>query len=383
MDSKRDYYEVLGVPRDADEATIKRAYRNLAKQYHPDVNKSPDAEAKFKEVSEAYEVLVDGKKRANYDQYGHQGVNFGQGGFSWQDFSHYHDISDLFGGSDFFGQGNIFDLFFGGSRGGFSRRGDSALRGSDIRYDIELSLEEIASGVEKKIGIARFERCGKCNGTGSQTGKMKSCAQCNGRGQRVSQQRTPFGVFQTMTSCDGCAGRGKVAEKKCEPCNGAGVEKKSRDIEVKIPAGISHGSHLRLRGQGNAGPYGGPTGDMHVVVHEREHDFFERHGSDLLCDKSITFSQAALGTEVDIPRIGGGNVRLKIPAGTQSHMVFRMAGQGLPRLQGQGRGDMHVKVKVYIPKKMSSKQKELIKKLSEVEDKPGEGIFEKIKSAFT
>jgi len=379
MADKRDYYEVLGVQKNADEASVKKAYRTLAKQYHPDVNKEPGAEEKFKEVSEAYEVLVDPAKRSNYDQYGHQAVNFGNGGFQWQNFHHFDDIEDMFAGSDFFGR-NMFDLFFGGSRGVNSRSG--AVRGGDIRYDVDLSLEEIAGGVEKNIHVTRFERCGECKGTGSVGGGLKTCPDCKGRGQVMRQQRTPFGLFQTVTTCGKCAGRGKVVDNPCKVCSGTGVERKSRDVKVKIPAGVQEGNHIPLRGEGDSGEYGGPSGNLYVVLHEKDHPVFKRHGEDILCEATITFTQAALGTELDVPAIKG-SAKLKIPGGTQSHTVFRLKGQGLPRLQGSGRGDEHVRVIVQIPKKLNKKQKEIVEQLSKVEDKPDSGIWDKIKGTFS
>jgi len=379
MPDKRDYYEVLGVAKNASEEDIKKAYRTLAKQFHPDLNKSPDAAEKFKEVSEAYEVLTDAQKRANYDQYGHQAVNFGQGGFTWQDFHHYNDIEDIFGG-DMFGS-SIFDMLFGGQRGGFQSQRSGVARGADLRYDIEVSLEEIASGVSKKIYVKRQESCPECKGTGSRTGALKTCPECKGRGQVMRQQRTPFGFFSSVTPCSRCDGRGKVVEDPCRNCNGTGVENKSREIDVKIPAGIAEGNHLRLKGEGSAGPFGGPKGDLYVVVHEKEHPVFTRAGDDLELQTTITFTQAALGSEVEVAVISG-KAKLKIPAGTQSNTVFRLPGQGLPRLGRKGRGDEHVRVMVEIPKKLSKKQRELIEQLAKVEDKPGENIWDRMKDAL-
>ncbi|MBU0763160.1 MAG: molecular chaperone DnaJ [Candidatus Altiarchaeota archaeon] len=381
MAGKRDYYEVLGISKGASEKEVKKAYRQLAKQFHPDVNKAPDAEAKFKEVSEAYEVLTDQQKRATYDQYGHQGVNFGSDGFNWQrDFTHFSDIEDLFGGSDFFGHGNIFDMFFSGQNQ--RKRGSGELRGSDIRYDIDVTLEEINSGVNRKINIFRHERCIGCNGSGSKTGKLQTCQVCRGRGQEIKQQRTPFGMFQSVSTCTKCGGVGRLPEKPCTTCNGNGIEKKSKDIDVKVPAGVRDGSHLRLSGEGNAGPYGGPKGDLYVVIHEADHSIFTRHEDDILCDISITFTQAALGAEIDVPTIDG-RVSLKIPEGTQNHTVFRLKNQGLPHLRGGGRGNEHVRVTIEVPKILSKKQRQILEEYRKIEPKVGQNIWDKLKGIFT
>jgi molecular chaperone DnaJ len=379
MADKRDYYEVLGIKREAAEDEIKSAYRTLAKQYHPDVNKNPGAEERFKEISEAYEVLADKDKRAKYDQYGHAGVNFGGQGFEWQNFSHFGDIEDMFEGGDFFGR-NIFDLFFGQGMGGRMRERGGAVRGTDIRYDIDLSLEEIASGVERKIRVTRYEACGECRGTGSRTGGFKTCPDCKGRGQVTRQQRTPFGYFASTSLCGRCDGRGKVVDDPCPVCKGEGIEKRGRDIDVTIPAGIAEGNHLRLRGEGNTGLFGGPKGDMYVVVHEKEHPVFTRRGDDLACEVRMTFTQAALGTELEVPTIKG-TAKLKVPAGTQSHSVFRLRGEGLTRLRG-GKGDEHVRVIVEVPKKLNKRQRDILEQLSTVEDKPGGNIWDRIKDAL-
>lgn len=369
MTEKRDYYDVLGVSKDASDEQIKKAYRSLAKKFHPDMNKQEGAEQRFKEISEAYEVLRDSSKRQDYDRYGHQGVNFGQGGFDYhRDFTHFGDIEDLFSGS-------LFDMFFGG-RGSATRRGATSARGTDIRYDIDISLSEVAHGTKKNIRLSRFERCKDCAGSGSETGKRKTCPACGGSGQAIRQQRTPFGMFQTASRCPRCSGSGRIVDKPCGSCGASGVKKVSRDIEISIPKGIMEGQHMRLKGEGNAGEIGGALGDMYVVIHEKEHDFFKRHGSDLYCEVPISFTQAALGDEIEVPTIWG-KVKLKIPEGTQSHSVFRIKNQGLPGISGP-RGNQNVKVKIETPKKLNSKQRQLLEQYSKSEPRPGPSIWEKL-----
>ncbi|MFH1789351.1 MAG: molecular chaperone DnaJ [Candidatus Altiarchaeota archaeon] len=374
MSEKRDYYEVLGVGRDADKAEIKKAYRRLAKKFHPDVNKSPEAEGRFKEISEAYEVLADDGKKSTYDQFGHAGVSgqFSGGGFSWNDFSHFGDIEDLFGGN-FFGR-DIFDVFFGGRR---TRRGPT--RGDDLRYDLEVTLEDAFRGVEQDIKVPRMEACGKCAGSGAAPGtKPVSCLECGGSGQTRRERRTPFGVFATVSACGRCKGDGKIIENPCQGCRGSGSVVVDRSIHVKIPAGISSGSHLRLRGEGSRGVRGGGAGDLYVVIFVKPHGFFERVEDDLICEIPVTFSQAALGAQIQVPTIDG-KAKLKIPAGTQTHTVFRLKGEGMPRLQNRGRGDQHVRVIVETPKKPSREMKEVLEKLAELEEQNSKGILEKIK----
>ncbi len=379
MVDKRDYYEVLGLSKQAGKNEIKKSYRKLAKKYHPDVNKSSDAEQRFKEISEAYEVLADDNKKAQYDQFGHTGVSgsFSGGGFSWDDFSHFGDIEDLFSGGDFFGR-NIFDIFFGQGFGRQSQAGVS--RGTDVRIDIEISLKEAAFGTKEKIRIKRAGRCSECKGVGG-TGK-EDCQVCKGTGQQRIQQRTPFGYITSVRTCGNCKGRRVSIKDKCKKCQGDGLENENREIEVTIPSGVSEASHLRLSGEGNAGAFGGVSGDLYIVIHVGRDDFFERHGDDIYCEIPVTYTQAVLGTQIDVPTLEG-HAKLKIPSGTQSHTVFRMKELGVNHLQGSGRGDQHVRVIVDIPKKLDKKQKELLEEYSKIEDKGSNSLFERIKKGFS
>lgn len=376
MAEKRDYYEVLGVEKGSSKDEVKKAYRRLAKKYHPDVNKSPEAEAKFKELSEAYEVLADDGKRAAYDQYGHAGVSssFGGGGFSWGDFTHFGDIEDLFGG-EFFGR-DIFDVFFrGGRRAG---RGGPA-RGDDLRYDMEVTLEEAFRGIERDIRFPRREVCQTCAGSGAKPGtKPKRCPACGGSGQVRRERRTAFGLFASVSGCDKCGGEGNIIESPCPECRGSGSVVNDRSVKVGVPAGVSSGSHLRLRGEGSAGARGGGSGDLYVVVHVKPHGFFRRVEDDLVCEIPLTFSEAALGAEVEVPTIDGA-AKLKVPAGTQSHTVFRLKGEGMPHLRGRGRGDQHVRVVLETPKKLSSETRKLFEELGEQEKNQGKSVFDRIK----
>ncbi len=366
MMAKRDYYEVLGVDRNASKSEIKKAYRRLARKYHPDVSNEPDAEDKFKEVSEAYEVLADENKKANYDRFGHSGAQagFSGGGFSWDDFSHFDDISDIFG-RDFFGR-DIFDVFFGGRRRGRS----AARRGSDLRYDLSVDLEDAVFGSEKEITVRREESCSKCNGSGAKdSDSVKTCSVCNGSGQARREQRTPFGSFVTVTTCGECKGSGKVITSPCVKCNGAGRVKKERKINVKIPQGIESGSYLRVGGGGDAGIKGGSPGDLYVVINIRGHKFFTRMGDDLHYELPVTFSQAALGDELEVPSFDG-TIKMKIPEGTQTGTVFRLKGKGVPHLNSGSRGDQLVELVVKTPEKLNSRQRELLTELSETEGIP-------------
>ncbi len=359
MNQKRDYYEVLGVDRNASEQELKSAYRRLALQYHPDRNPDNKEEAteRFKEITEAYGVLADPQKRAAYDRYGHAGVS-GSGGFS-PDFSStiFSDFEDIFG--DLFGFGGVF---------GRHRR-SRAQRGDDLRYDLEISFEEAANGLETKIKIPRWETCTDCGGRGGKRGTAPvTCNTCGGRGQIRHQQ----GFFTLTQTCPRCHGMGQVLREKCPACGGEGRVREERVLSIKIPPGVEDGMRLRVSGEGEAGVQGGPPGDLYVVLRVREHPFFERRGSDLYCTVPISITQAALGTELKIPTLRG-HERLRIPEGTQPGSVFRLRGMGLPRVDGHGQGDLYVNVQVVVPTHLSREQRRLLEALSStirVENKP-------------
>ncbi len=358
MADKRDFYEVLGVSKTASDDEIKKAYRKLAKEYHPDLH--PDdktAEANFKQVNEAYEVLADKDKRAKYDQFGHAGVdpNFGGGAGG-----------DPFGGAGF-DFTDIFDSFFGGGFGGRRQNPNAPRRGSDIQTSVVISFEEAAKGVSKTVSYQRIENCEDCHGTGAEAGSSpKTCPNCNGTGQVRVNQRTPFGVVQSSQSCDRCRGTGKIIEKPCHTCNGTGKVRKKKNYEVKIPAGIDDDQVLNISGQGNAGVNGGPSGDLHVVVAVRPHPVFERRGNDVWCEMPITFTQAALGADVTVPTLDG-KVSYHVPDGTQPGDTFKLRGKGIPALSGRGgRGDQYVKIIVEIPKNLDKKQKAILSELDKM-----------------
>lgn len=364
--AKRDYYEVLGIEKTASADEIKKAYRKLAMKFHPDKNPdNKEAEEKFKEASEAYEVLSDSDKRARYDQYGHAGLEgaFGGGGFGMGDFTHFDDISDLFGE----GLGSIFENLFGG---GFSRGrsgGSRRNKGEDLQLSLSLTLEEIAKGISKKLKINVKDECDHCNGTGSEDGKSKTCPQCQGRGQVMQSARSLFGHMQTVVTCPTCHGVGKIIENKCRKCHGEGRISQVKTIEVQIPAGVHEGQYIRMRGKGNKGRYGGVNGDILVYIKEKEHSRFERDDADLYMKYPISVSQAALGCDIQVETLSG-KVKMKIPAGTQSGKKFRLRGQGLPHLNSTYTGDLYVEVTVVIPHKLSKQEKEIYQKLAEVEN---------------
>lgn len=374
--SKRDYYEVLGVAKDASKDEIKKAYRKLSKKYHPDINKAPDAAEKFKEIQEAYEVLSDDQKRAQYDQFGHAGPNQGFGGgngfggFSSSDF-------------DSFGFEDIFSTFFGGGR----RNDPNAPRqGADLQYTMTLEFEEAVFGKETDIRIPREETCDTCHGTGAKPGTHpKECPHCHGTGQLNTEQQTPFGRIVNRRVCHYCGGTGKIITDKCKTCGGTGRVKKRRKIHVKIPAGIDDGQQLRVAGQGEPGINGGPAGDLYIIFHVRPHELFERDGDDIYCEIPIAFTQAALGDEIEVPTLHG-KVKLKIPAGTQSGTKFRLRGKGVPNVHGHGTGDQHVITRIVTPTKLTDRQKQLLREFAEasgeVPDEQSSNFFDKMKRAF-
>jgi len=370
--AKRDYYEVLGVSRNATIDEIKKAYRKLARQYHPDANPGDrDAEAKFKEINEAYVVLCDPEKRANYDRFGHADANGqGFGGFGG-------------GFGDLGGFGDIFEMFFGGG----GRRHTGPERGSDIRVDIEISLKEAAFGLEREIKVPRVETCSTCGGSKAAAGsRPQTCPVCGGTGQVQFSQSTPFGRIVQSRTCDRCRGDGKIIEKPCPTCRGTGQVRKTRNIKVSVPPGVDNGSRLRLAGEGEAGIRGGPSGDLYVYIHVKPHRIFKREGDDLICEIPISFAQAALGDELEVPTLEG-SAKLKIPEGTQTGTVFRMKGKGIPHLNGYGQGDQHVRVKVVTPTRLNERQKELLREFVRLEkDRPlgssEKSFFEKMKDAF-
>ncbi len=372
--SKRDYYEVLGVGRSSDEQEIKSAYRKMAMRYHPDRNPgNKDAEERFKEAAEAYSVLSDPNKRAQYDRFGHQGFNgTGFGGFDPTIFS---DFSDILG--DFFGFGDL----FGGMGGG--RRRSATQRGADLRYDLQISFEEAAFGVKTKIRVPRLETCLDCDGSGAQKGSAPTlCPQCQGHGQVRYQQ----GFFSISRTCGQCRGTGRVINNPCRQCHGEGRVRSEKTLEVKIPAGVDNGARLRISGEGEAGLHGGDKGDLYVVVFVKEHSFFEREGSDLHFAVPVSFSQAALGGEIHVPTLDGDKEVLKIPEGTQSGSTFRIRGKGVPHLNGRGRGDLYVTVRVTTPQKLTREQRRLLEQLAQisaVDNSPTEKkILERVKDVF-
>lgn len=382
-EQKRDYYEVLGVQKGCSDDELKKAYRKVAKKYHPDLNPGDaEAEAKFKEANEAYAILSDAEKRQRYDQFGHAGVdpNFGAGGAGA-------------GGFDFSGFGDIFDTFFGGGGGfgGFGGFGGSTrtrnpngpIRGNNINISINLSFIEAAKGCKKTININRMVRCEDCNGSGAAAGTQPEiCPDCHGSGQVMTQQRTPFGMMQSARPCSKCGGTGKIIKDPCKKCNGQGRSRKAVKLEVSVPAGIDDGQTFVLRGQGDDGLNGGPAGDVNVTVSVRKDALFERDGYDVWCDVPITFCQAVLGAEVTVPTIDG-KVSYNIPEGTQPNTVFRLRNKGISYINGRGRGDQYVRVNIEVPTNLSSKQKDALREFDgQCSDKnynKRKGFFDKLK----
>ncbi|QQS41115.1 MAG: molecular chaperone DnaJ [Acidobacteriota bacterium] len=365
--SKRDYYEVLGVGRGASESDIKRAYRRLAVQYHPD--KNPDdreAEEKFKEAAEAYSVLSDSQKRARYDRFGHAGMGGSAGGGFDPGFTNIEDIFDLFGFGDMFGGGG---------------RRTTVQRGADLRYDYQITLEEAAEGKDAKIEIPRLETCESCSGKGTAEGTdPETCITCSGSGQTRYQQ----GFFSVMRTCPNCSGKGQIIKDPCTECRGQGRVEKKKTLELKIPAGVDSGSRLRVGGEGESGVNGGPNGDLYVFISVKAHETFERQGSNLYTSAPISFAQAALGAEIEVKTLDGEET-LKIPAGTQTGTVFRIKGEGMPALGGRGKGDLFVAVTLVTPKSLTKEQRKLLEKLAEVEDTDfeDEGFMDKVRNIFS
>jgi len=378
--AKRDYYEVLGLGRSASEDEIKKAYRKVAMQWHPDRNPdNKEAEANFKEATEAYEVLRDPQQRSRYDQYGHAATS-GAGGFGGASTFQGFDLADALRAfmRDFGGDGSFEDLFGGG--GGGRRR---TSRGDDLRVHLPLTLEEVATGVEKKIRVKHLKRCATCGGKGG-TGESQ-CSQCQGRGQVRRVQQTVFGQFVNVSSCPRCEGEGTIVANKCKTCGGDGRTSETETVNVKVPAGVATGNYLTLQGFGDTGLRGGPSGDLVVEIEEKPHDLFERHGDHLAIDLPVDFAALALGGKVETPLLGGGTAHVDIPAGTPSGQVFRLKGKGLPGLRG-GKGDLHARVRVWVPAKVHSAERKLLEELRRSETMkappPSRSLFERVRNAF-
>ncbi len=360
--SKRDYYEVLGVSKTATQDELKKAYRKLARKYHPDLNKdNPEAAEKFKECNEAYSVLSDEQKRAQYDQFGPEafenggmGGGPGAGGFGG------------FGGFGGSGMEDIFDMFFGGQGRGGRSNNAGPQRGADLRFDMEITFEEAAFGVEKEISLKRAERCEHCHGEGAEPGsKVETCPECHGSGYVRFTQNTMFGQMVNERPCSRCHGEGKIISNPCKECGGSGTVKKTKKLKVKIPAGVDNGSRLRVGGEGEAGLKGGPSGDLYVYLYVKPHKFFERDGTTVLCEVPINIVQATLGAEIKVPTLDG-QVTMKVPEGTQPGKVMRLKGKGIPSLRGGGRGDQLVRMKVVVPTKLTDKQKDALQKFADI-----------------
>lgn len=371
--SKRDYYEVLGIEKGASKDEIKKAYRKLARKYHPDVNSEEDSAEKFKEAKEAYEVLSSEQKRQQYDQFGHAGAQGqGFGGFGG-------------GAQDFGGFGDIFDMFFGG--GGRRRDPNAPQQGADLQYSMILEFEEAIFGKDTDVSIPTEEECDTCDGSGAKPGtKTKTCSHCEGSGQLNTEQNTPFGRVVNRRVCHHCNGTGKIIPEKCNTCGGSGKVRKQNKIHISIPAGIDEGQQIRVSGKGEAGVNGGPPGDLYVVIQVKSHEFFEREGDHIFCELPVTFVQAALGDEIEVPTVHG-NVMLKITAGTQTGKVFRLKGKGAPNVRGTGHGDQHVQVRVITPNKLTDRQKELLREFNDISgneatDEQESSFFQRFKNAF-
>lgn len=384
MAEKRDYYDVLGVDKTAERKDIKKAYRKLAMKYHPDVSEDPESVEKFKEISEAYAVLSDEEKRNTYDQYGHAGM----GGFSQEDIFNNINFEDIFRGFGFGGSGGgggfetIFDLFgFGGGRRNQPQRGD------DIYYDLKITLEDAASGLEKDIDVYHQKTCPVCHGSRAEPGThAQNCPSCGGSGQVRHVNNTPLGQFATIRPCKNCRGEGKIIENPCKECRGKGIINQKNTIHITIPPGVEDGSRLRMAGEGDVGKRRGPPGDLYVLIRVKPHKLFQREGANLIYKMPISFVQASLGDNVEVPTLNGA-VDLKIPPGTQTGTSFRIKGHGMPHLRWNGKGNLYVKVKIVTPKKLSPKQKELLQEFAEISGKEiyteEKGFFDKVKDAIS
>ena len=374
--TKRDYYEVLGLSRSATEDEIKKAYRRLAKQYHPDTNKEQGAEARFIEINEAYETLSDPQRRTVYDRYGHAGLN-GNGGMGFSDFGGFSSINDLF------------ETFFAGAAGAQRRTGTQ--RGADIRYDLTITFEEAVFGCQKEIEIPRWETCGGCKGTGAQPGTSTArCSTCQGTGEIRRVQQSIFGQFVNVTVCERCRGEGRVITTPCEKCRGQGRVRNNRRVVVNIPAGVDDGINVRVTGEGEVSARGGTPGNLYVILTVKPHPFFKRQNNDIIYELPISFTQAALGDEVEVPTVDNKSTTLKIPPGTQSGRSFRLKGMGVPVVHSSARGDQHVIVKVVTPTNLSAEQKRLLEEFARLEKEQSEqngnnifrNLFEKTKDVF-
>jgi len=370
--AKRDYYDILGVTRTAEENELRRAFRKLARDYHPDVSKADDAEQRFKEVNEAYEVLSDPQKRRVYDQFGHAGVS---GQFNGADdpagYGAFNDIFEQFGS------------FFGGAATG-ARRGPQ--RGADLRYDLSITFEEAAFGVEKSLDIPRSETCETCRGSGAEPNtEAVRCPQCNGSGEVRRVQQSVFGQFVNVTACSRCGGEGKIISHPCKTCHGEGRTRTTRSLKVKVPAGVDNGQQIRLSGEGESGPKGGPPGNLYVVLEVKAHRYFKRDGSDVYYELPISFPQAALGDTVEVPTLDGAD-KVQIQPGVQTGKQIRLRDKGIPHLRGMGRGDQYVVLKVKTPGALSARERELYEELAHISEKEGErgerGFFDRVKDTL-
>jgi molecular chaperone DnaJ len=372
--SKRDYYEVLGVERSADAADLKRAFRKLAQQYHPDVNKAPDAESMFKEINEAYQVLSDPQKRAAYDRFGHAATGPGAGGYGDFNAAGFGDL------------GSIFEEFFSGFAGASTQRSrrNAPRRGADLRVDIKLTFEEAAFGVDREIDVPRMEPCDRCNASGAEPGtSSERCPTCNGSGEIHRRQQSPlFGTIVTASPCPACGGEGEMIKTPCTKCNGRKQVQVTRKIKVNVPAGVDEGTRIRLAGEGEMGMLGGPPGNLYVVINIEPHPIFVRNEFDIHMELPINFAQAALGDTIEIPTLQNGREVLEIPPGTQTGKTFRLRGLGIPRLQRSGRGDLNVTVRVVTPTDLNEEQRELFRKLAgslgNQLNEPKKGFFERL-----